>query len=108
MNKNNESKEGTPTTGFFVALGEETDSLKKNNTISEGRLGIFHKKPELIATLAKNPAMHGTNVHIIEVAVPKASVIGSNAEKFGFIRGHEVPIISITPHIHSATEVALA
>lgn len=81
--------------GYFVAMGEEAVTFKKDMVVNTGRSGVHYRKEDLISTLGSKTALKGRDMEIVEISVPKTAVINPNGIKFGIKYGQGIPIQTI-------------
>lgn len=89
------TSENSTILGFFVALGDESQTLKKELVVNTARSGVYYKREDLVSTLGSNPALKDKDMDIVEISVPKHAIVNPNCTKYGIKHGIAIPIRNI-------------
>lgn len=92
MTKNSETR-AIP--GFFVAMGDEVQTLKNELVVNTARSGVYYKREDLVSTLGSNPALKNKDMDIVEISVPNHAIVNPNCTKYGIKHGMAIPIKNI-------------
>lgn len=104
---NQETNKTSPIMGYFVAVGDERTTLKKEKMVNVGRTGIFYEKEKLISTLESNKMLKKTKMDIVEIKVDPCCIISPNCIKFGIKGGKQIPITKVQPLTLALRELKL-
>lgn len=89
------TSEGLAIPGFFVALGEESQTFKQELVVNTARSGVYYKREDLVSTLGSNPVLKDKDMDIVDISVPKHAIVNPNCTKYGIKHGMKIPILRI-------------